>query len=275
MNKILVTGGNGQLGRALKDVFGNKAEYISHQELDISHIESVTQVISKQPRLLIHAGAMTDVDKCERDHDSAYQTNALGAQYMALACRELGIPLIYISTDYVFDGKKGAPYLESDFPNPINYYGRTKYDGEKLVKEILKNHFIIRPGWLYGQGEHNFVYKVIKQVKEGKPLTMSGNIGSPTYAKDFALALSQFAETDAYGVYHLSNDGYCSRFDWAKKICEIIGKPDYLISRGDFRPYAPRPKDTSLCNTLARDNLGIVLPRWEAALESFIKTFHL
>jgi dTDP-4-dehydrorhamnose reductase len=269
VKRVFVTGGAGQFGNALVPLLG-AAEVIcpTIDDLDISQESAVDFVIGRKPDLVLHAAAMTNVDDCETRPDLAYQHNALGTRNMALAARQLGAPLVYISTDYVFSGEKGAPYVELDPPDPINEYGKSKYEGEKFVRSLLDSYFIVRPCWLYGNGQMNFVFRILKQIFEGKSLTMTANVGSPTYTLDFAAALIRLIETRAYGTYHLAHDGACSRYEMTRKVCEVIGQPDYPVELAPYQQTATRPKNTSLANTAASEKLGIRLRQWDKALEA-------
>jgi dTDP-4-dehydrorhamnose reductase len=216
---------------------------------------------------------MTDVDGCARDPDAAYRSNALGTQSVALACQAARCPLLYISSNEVFDGTKPEPYLEFDATNPINTYGRSKLAGEVFVRDLLTQFYIVRLAWLYGQGGNHFVRKIIRRADEqGRLRVVADEVGSPTYAEDVAEAVRQLIYTGAFGVYHLVNEGIASRFDFACEILRRAGRghvPVEPIKLADYpRPSTPPPY-TPLRNFCGAAQ-GISFRPWQDALAEYI-----
>jgi dTDP-4-dehydrorhamnose reductase len=272
--RIAITGANGQLGKALQETLGREHDIVAlgHNELELGHPGCVEQLIATGAGLVIHPAAYTNVDGCARDPELAYRVNGLGTQYVALACQQLGAPLVYISTNEVFDGSAGAPYLEYDRADPINPYGRSKWAGEQAVRELLDQFYIARVAWLFG-GERNFVRTVLRLAAERDALDMvADEIGSPTYAPDVAEAVARLIHMPFYGTYHLVNQGSCSRFEFAAEIlrqagCEHVElRP---IGLADFKRDSVVPPHTPLRNVAAAA-LGIRLRSWQDALAAYL-----
>ena len=270
--RIVITGAEGQLGKSLQDVLiGHEILPVDLPEHDITRLDIITTIAAFQPDVVIHAGALTDVDACELDPDSAYRVNALGTRNVAVACQRCDAPMVYISTDYVFDGAKGEPYLEFEEPSPINVYGRSKLAGERLVRDLLSRFYIVRTAWLYAQGGNNFVAKILSLARERDELSVvTTEVGSPTYAPDLAEAIVRLIEYPLYGIYHLVNEGSCSRYEFASKILELAGKNGFPLhpARTYDRPTRV-PANASLRNFCAATQLGIRLRPWEEALRSY------
>ena len=270
--RIVITGAHGQLGRSLRDVLvGHQILLVDLPEYDVEQPGIIGTIEGYQPEVVIHAGALTDVDACELDPDSAYRVNALGTRNVAVACQRCGAPMVYISTDYVFDGTKGEPYLEFEEPNPINVYGRSKLAGELLVRDLLSRFYIVRTAWLYARGGNNFVAKILALAGERDELSVvTTEVGSPTYAPDLAEAIVRLIEYPLYGIYHLVNEGSCSRYEFASKILELAGKSRFPLhpARTYDRPTRV-PANATLRNFCAATQLGIRLRRWEEALRSY------
>lgn len=267
--KITVVGSKGQLGEALQDALAKESlQPLDLPECDITHLDCVETIRQFQPDLVIHAAAMTDVDGCERSPDLAFRVNALGTRNVALACQVEGIPLVYISTDYVFSGADPTPRHEYDLPNPQSVYARSKLAGEQIVRDLLSNFYIIRTAWLYDRTHRNFVNTIRRLTEEKTELhVVTNEVGSPTYAPDLAAAIARLIRYPAYGIYHFTNCGVCSRYEFAKKILELIGKGDFPLYPTDhyLRP-AKVPKYVELKNTFGAA-LGITLRPWQEALE--------
>jgi len=272
--RIAITGANGQLGKALQATLGRAHKIIAlgHQELELSRPECVAQLVATGAELVVHPAAYTNVDGCARDPELAFRVNGLGTQYVALACRELGAPLVYISTNEVFDGAGDAAYFEYDRAAPINAYGRSKWAGEQAVRELLDRFYIARVAWLFG-GERNFVRTVLRLANERDTFGMvADEIGSPTYAPDVAEAIAQLIQTPFYGTYHLVNEGSCSRFEFAAEILRQAGRAPFdlrPITLADFKRDSVVPPHTPLRN-IAATALGIRLRPWQEALEEYI-----
>jgi dTDP-4-dehydrorhamnose reductase len=202
------------------------------------------------------------------------QVNGLGTQHVALACQRLDIPLLYVSTNEVFDGRSVVPYFETDTPNPINPYARSKYAGEYYVRHLLRRFYIVRIAWVFG-GTRNFVRTVQRLAGErGSLRVVDDEIGNPTYAADVASAIGRLIREPAYGVYHFVNEGYCSRYDLAVEILrqsDLGHVPVEPIKLKDFRRASTPPAFTALRNFAGAAGLGIELPPWQDALERFLR----
>ena len=277
--RIVITGANGQLGRALQAALGRTHDIVAlgHGELELGRPECVAQLAATGAELVIHPAAYTNVDGCARDPELAFRVNGLGTQYVALACRQLGAPLVYISTNEVFDGAGTSAYFECDRANPINSYGRSKWAGEQAVRELLDRYYIARVAWLFG-GERNFVRTVLRLAAERDTLDMvADEIGSPTYAPDVAEAVAEPIQLPFYGTYHLVNQGSCSRFEFAAEILRMAGRDQVdlrPITLADFKRDSIVPPHTPLRNVAAAA-LGIRLRPWQEALRADLQSFTL
>jgi dTDP-4-dehydrorhamnose reductase len=270
--RIVITGAYGQLGRSLQDVLvGHEVLLVDLPEYDVAQPGIIGTIEDFQPGVVIHAGAFTDVDGCELDPDTAYSVNALGTRNVAVACQRCETPMVYVSTDYVFDGTKGEPYLEFEDPNPINVYGRSKLAGELLVRDLLSRFYVVRTAWLYARGGNNFVTKIVALAGEREELSVvTTEVGSPTYAPDLAEAIVRLIEYPLYGTYHLVNEGSCSRYEFASKILELAGKSGFPLHPAQTYDRPTRvPANASLRNFCAATQLGIRLRPWEEALRSY------
>jgi dTDP-4-dehydrorhamnose reductase len=276
--RIAITGANGQLGRALHQRLTQAHEVVAfgHADLELSAPDCRDRLVASRADLVVHPAAYTNVDGCARDPDLAYRVNALGTQYVAQACRELGAPLVYISTNEVFDGAAAEPYREYDRAAPINAYGRSKWAGEQAVRELLDRFYIARVAWLYG-GERNFVRTVLRLGAERDTLSMvADEIGSPTYTLDVAEAVARLIETRYYGTYHLVDEGFCSRYDFAAEILRLSGRADIKLQPmrlADYKRDSVVPPYTPLRNTAAAA-LGIRLRPWQEALVEYLNSLH-
>lgn len=271
--RILITGKSGQLARALS-VRLPQAIGVGRPEVDLARPESVQAVVdAARPELIVHCAAMTDVDGAARDPQAAYVANGLGTQNVVLAAERAGAAVAYISTNEVFDGTKTTPYTEFDTPNPINPYGWSKRAGEWFVQNLSRRFFIIRTSWVTGHGGRNFVHRIQQLADErGALKVVTNEVASPTFTEDLADAVVKLVNTRQYGLYHCTNSGYCSRFEYAKKILELSGRahiPVEPITLADFpRPSTP-PQFSPLAN-FAAAALGITLKPWEVALKEFL-----
>lgn len=276
--RIAITGARGQLGSALCAALapGNELIPLGRQELELGAPACVEQLVATRAELVIHPAAYTNVDGCARDPDLAYRVNGLGTRYVALACRRLGAPLVYISTNEVFPGDADRPYAEYDAARPINAYGRSKWAGEQAVRELLTSFYIVRVAWLFG-GERNFVRTVLRLAASppaGGLRMVDDEVGSPTYAADVADAIAQLITTGYFGTYHLVNAGACSRFAFAQAVLRLAGytaTPLTPIKLADFTRDSTPPPYTPLANH-AGAALGIALRPWELALEAYLRT---
>jgi dTDP-4-dehydrorhamnose reductase len=274
--RVVVTGANGQLGQALQRVLAPLHEIVAlgHADLELANPDSTMRLMDLRPDLVIHPAAMTNVDGCAREPDLAYRINGLGTRYVALACQALDIPLVYISTNEVFDGAASVPYREYDRPAPVNPYGYSKWVGEQAVRELVRHAYIVRVAWLFG-GVRNFVRTVLRLAQERETLTMvSDEIGSPTYAPDVAEGIARLIGTGCYGTYHFVNEGICSRFDLAAATLRLAGQRHVALlpmRLADYKRPGAVPPYTPLANIAAAD-LGIRLQPWQAALEEFLRS---
>lgn len=270
--RVAITGAKGQLGRSLTESFqSHELLLMDLPEHDVTERDIVPLISDFGPELVIHAAAMTDVDGCEREPDVAYRVNALGTRNVALACQRCDAPMLYISTDYVFDGSSDEPYLEYSEPKPTSVYARSKLAGEELVRDLLKRFYVVRTGWLYARGGNNFVEKILQLADEKRELSVVTNeFGSPTYAPDLAEAILRLIQHPLYGVYHLINEGSCSRYEFAAKILEMAGKEDVQLRPVKIYARAARvPRHAVLRNFSAATQLGIMLRPWEDALRAY------
>jgi len=273
--RVLITGAKGQLGRALEAALGDAdLTLIDLPEYDILDRPGFNRTVADyKPDVVIHCAAFTNVDGCTRDPDLAYRVNALGTRNVALACQGVNCPIVCISTNEVFDGRKSEPYSEFDTPNPINVYACSKLAGEQFVRDLLDKFYIVRTAWLYGQGGSNFVTKIIQLADtHGKLRVVNDEIGSPTYASDLAQAIVQLIGTGVYGVYHFVNGGIASRYDFACKILELTGRanmPVEPISSAEFQRASAPPLYTPLRNYVGAE-LGITLRLWQEALADYL-----
>ncbi len=244
-------------------------------EADITNFAQVRQFFrTVKAEAVIHAAAFTAVDECERQPDLAFRVNAEGTRNVALACREEQVPMLYISTDYVFDGEKPEPYLEEDAPNPISVYGRSKLQGERNVQETLAHYWIVRTSWLFGLQGRNFVETILLKAAAGENLrVVNDQIGAPTYSMDLAATLEQIVEKGGPGVYHATNQGECSWFDFAREILRQAGvnrAQVFPLSSAELARPARRPMNSRMCNArLQREGLAL-LPPWQDALRRYI-----
>jgi dTDP-4-dehydrorhamnose reductase len=273
--RIVITGHKGQLGRALQEVLKEEMLWgLDLPEHDITDRQAAAQaIVDFAPQVVIHAAAMTNVDGCERDPDVAYRINGLGTQNVALACQKCGAAMVYVSTNEVFDGTKGEPYLEFDQPHPINAYGQSKLAGEFFTRTLLNRFYIVRTAWLYAQSGSNFVTKIIRAADErGELRVVTDEVSSPTYAPDLAEAIAKLIRTDHYGFYHFTNEGVCSRYDFAVKILELAGRervPVHPITSDQYTRASTPPSYAPIRNFCAATALGITLRPWAEALEEY------
>ena len=280
MKKILVTGANGQLGRCIKDASAHFPDFefvfTSKEELDIENTDLLKEFFREDHfSHCINTAAYTNVEKAESDKEKAFSINAEAVKNLALTCKENDVVLLHISTDYVFDGKKKSPYLETDVTNPINVYGASKLKGEQYIQEICEKFFILRTSWLYSQYGHNFLKTILRYSEEKKPLTITTEqTGTPTNANDLAKALLQIIAQDSknYGIYHFSNSGETTWYDFANEILWQTGKlkEANLAQTNQYSTFAARPEYSVLSNLKVKNSLSITSVNWELSLETII-----
>mgnify|MGYP001587674611 FL=1 len=267
LKSILITGDGCMVGSYVD--FGIKTD---RNFLDITNLEQVLEVFKKeQPKVILHLAAETDLKKCEENPQHCYFVNSVGTYNVAVASKEINAKMIYISTNAVFDGIKKTPYKEGDEPNPQNYYGRSKFLGELVVKGILENYLIVRTCWIFGGGKEKdkkFVGKIIEQLKnpETKEIkAVINQIGSPTFAKDLVNEIKKLIIEDKKGIIHISNNGIASRYEIAKFIVEKL-KSEIKVLSVDSSVFNATAKNESLTSE------NYKLRNWQEALEEYLKT---
>lgn len=272
--RMVITGHKGQLGTTLRQMLtGVEVLGLDLPEHDISDPASIIDTVTQfQPQVVIHGAALTDVDGCEREPELAFRVNVLGTQNIALACERCSAVMVHVSTNEVFDGRLGRPYYEWDSPSPLSAYARSKAAAEFYVRTLLNRFYIVRPAWLYARGGSNFVTKIIAAAdRYGALKVVTDEVSAPTYAPDLAAAIVQLIETDHYGIYHLTNSGICSRYDWACKALELSGRghiPVEPITTDQWERAAAPPLYAPIVN-FAGAALGITLRPWEEALQDY------
>ncbi len=285
MKRILVTGSNGQLGNEIKRQSrqsGQEFIFTGAAELDITNKQQVEEYMGQsKPDFLINCAAYTNVEKAEDDEPSARRINALAPGYLAESCDRYSVKMIQISTDYVFDGTNYRPYNEVDAVNPLSAYGRTKLEGESLVRLALNNSMIIRTSWLYSIFGNNFVKTMIRLGKEKKEVTVvNDQVGTPTNAADLAKLLVLLVSGDGSekgdftpGIYHFSNEGVCSWYDFARAIMDFgnIDCKVLPVESKDYPTRAIRPFYSVLNKAKVRNTFGVEVPYWKDSLEKCLK----
>jgi dTDP-4-dehydrorhamnose reductase len=291
---VLITGSSGMLGSDLvKELTGkheilgmdladrSRLESSSFLKADITKQEEISRIITDTgPGIVVHTAAWTDVDGCELDSKRAYSVNADGTENVAMACSKTGAAMIYISTDFVFDGKKGSPYKEEDRPNPLSIYADSKFKGEEAVKRLLKKYFILRTSWLYGPNGKNFVDTIIAKAKENERLkVVDDQVGSPTYTADLAGAIRTFIDIMSSapakvtpGIYHVSNSGSVSWYEYANMILSIAGISAKVdpISSDELGRAAKRPAMSVLDCSKFTALTGLNMRSWDSALRDYL-----
>jgi len=277
-NKVMVTGGHGQLGTEITlmlkdkgyDVYG-----LGRNELNITDLDQVRrQMEALKPDAVIHTAAYTNVDQAEADRDNAFLVNAYGTRNVALASEKIGAKLVYVSTDYVFNGEKDGAYSEFDAPSPLGVYGQSKFAGEQFVRDFHSKFFIARTSWVYGKYGHNFVKTMLRLAGEHDALkVVNDQRGCPTYTKDLAAKLIELIGTERYGNYHVSNSGSCTWYEFAKAIFEISGTAVNVapVTTKEFPRPAARPKNSVFDHMALRLNGFEDVRHWKDGLSDFLK----
>jgi len=269
--RVLITGGHGQLGRALVRTVppGHEVVALGASQCDVTDPAAVRAALARvEPDVVVHCAAWTDVDGCERHPERAWRVNALGTQHVASACFAAGASLVYISTNYVFDGEQDEPYHEFARPHPLSVYGASKLAGEQAVRALCPRHAIVRTAMLYDATGRNFLTTVLRLAAEQPHLRMvADQYGNPTFVDDLARALWQLVERSAAGTFHVVNAGSASWYDWAQAIVETLQLPVAVepIPASEYRRAARPPRNGTLMS-LALPALGIELPDWRDAL---------
>jgi dTDP-4-dehydrorhamnose reductase len=279
--RVYITGIKGQLGKALSQQWGPKAEIFGSDlpEIDITDPSAITGDIEQaRPDVVVHCAAMTDVDGCARNPELAYRVNGLGTQNVAIACQQVSAAMVHISTNEVFSGLwddgQARAYREFDRQNPINPYGVSKAAGEWYARNLLNRFYIVRTAWLYARGGANFIHAIQRAAdKHGALRVVTDEVGNPTFAPDLAAGIIQLVESGRYGVYHLTNEGACSRYSFAANILELTGRENVpitpIVQAQWPRPSTP-PAYAPLENVCAAA-LNIRLRSWQDALAEYLK----
>jgi len=272
--RILVTGAQGQLGSALRSVLPAETLILKDlPEFDLTAPSCEEQIVQARPHVVLHAAAYTNVDGAERDPDQARAINAAGTAAVARAAQRVGSRLIYISTDYVFDGAKDTPYTEDDPTNPLNMYGRSKREGEAAAAEHCEDCLIVRTAWLYGHGGKNFVKTIIQLAGERPTLeVVADQRGCPTFADDLARALSDLIPSRLTGICHVTNGGSSTWYEFAETIVRLVGGTS--VVRPISTVQSQRPAKRPQYSVLGYGRLGLVrapLPDWRDALDRFTR----
>lgn len=275
--RVLVTGANGQLGYdVVKELQKQNIECFAatRKDFDIIDFEATEKFITNYlPDAIIHCAAYTAVDKAEDEQGLCYLVNASATENIALICKKINAKMLYISTDYVFDGTKDGFYEVEDIPNPINVYGKTKLFGEQAVQRILDKYFIVRISWVFGEQGNNFVKTMLRLGKERKEINVvADQYGSPTYTADLAPLLVEMIQTDKYGIYHATNEGVCTWAEFAEEIFKIAGMDVKVnhISTAEYPTWAKRPMNSRLSKRKLVINNFKTLENWHKDLKNFL-----
>jgi dTDP-4-dehydrorhamnose reductase len=276
--KIFLTGKEGMLARAIAEVLSPRHQIIgaSHSEADIADERAMRRALeSAEPNVVVNAAAYTDVDACETQHDLAFRVNAEGPRNLAVLCAEMDIPLMHISTDYVFDGEKPEPYVEEDEPRPLSVYGRSKLEGEREVQAHLARSWIVRVCGVFGPYRKNFVSLVVELGKKKQALRIVKDQQlAPTYTFDAAAGIGEILRRGPFGVYHLTNQGFTSRVEFTREILLQAGcgdVPVIPISSEETKRPAARPRNSRLENArMKREGLKL-LPSWQDAVRRYLE----
>ena len=270
---VLVTGYKGQLGQ---DVFRELSERniecigAGREDFDITDKKMVMKYVSAlRPECVIHCAAYKDVDKAEDEPEKCFAANLDGTANIAEACSAVGTKLLYISTDYVFDGTKWGEYDIYDMPNPLGVYGKSKYEGEVVVRELLDRYFIVRTSWMFGKNGNNFIKRILKRADQSSVLeVVCDQIGSPTYTRDLAVLIVDMIKTEKYGTYHATNEGFCSWAEFAFEILRLCKRNNSVkpVCSDAYKTRAVRPSNSRLSKK-SLDRAGFTrLPAWQDAL---------
>jgi dTDP-4-dehydrorhamnose reductase len=280
--KILVTGAAGRLGSKLLTVLAARGHEVTGADivgdnvtrLDIGDFEATQKFVNSfNPDIIVHPAAWTDVDGCAKDPEKAIAINGFGTQHVAVAAANVGAAVLYVSSNEVFDGRTGRPYREYDITNPINPYAYSKWVGERSVVNVNPKHYIVRTAWLFAHGGKNFIQAILNAAQAGKRLrVVSDEVGNPTYNDDLAEAIGKLIETGRYGIYHMVNEGACSRYNFARYFLDkagFKGVPTEKISAAEWQRASVPPAYGALTN-LAGKHIGITLRPWQEAVDDFL-----
>ena len=276
--RILVTGAKGQLGTDLMNELakrGLEGVGVDVAEMDITDADACRRVISSSNvEAVIHCAAYTAVDAAEDNVELCHKVNAVGTRNIAEVCHDLDIKMMYISTDYVFDGQGERPWEPDDHRDPLNVYGQEKYEGELAIEELVKKFFIVRIAWVFGLNGNNFIKTMLRLGKErGGVSVVNDQIGSPTYTYDLARLLVDMIQTEKYGRYHATNEGLCSWYEFAVEIFKQAGMDQVTVrpvSSEEFPAKAKRPKNSRISKDKLTENGFERLPSWQDALSRYL-----
>ena len=276
--KYLIFGNKGQLGKEFTRLLVNRGEDVLGFDSDEADITNFFKVYEKcrefRPDFILNCAAYNQVDLAEKDYHQAYDINAHGVKNIGLAADHLKIKTVHFSTDYVFDGEKGSLYIETDNPNPLNEYGKSKLAGEKLLSGINDYNLIFRLSWVYGAGEQNFIHKLMNWSKKNKVLKIvEDELSVPTFTKTIAEISLKALDNELSGLFHLTSTGYASRYDWAKEIAKLLDLENSIEKAkiSDFDLPAIRPAKSAMDNKKLIQALGIDIPDWRDDLRDYIK----
>ena len=275
---LLITGALGQLGRALCNLCDSeKIGYTAYgsKDFDITNSAEVfRRICEDKPDVIVNCAAYNAVDQAESEWQQAYSVNGLGVRNLALAANSIGAAIVHFSTDYVFDGKKNRPYTLVDPSNPLSRYGESKLLGEHYVRELARNFYLIRTSWVFGHGTTNFALKVLEWSRARQEISVvSDQVSSPTFAPDLAYATLRLIEAGIYGLYHVTNNGHCSRYEWAQVILDSKKWTGRItpVSSDAFPTPARRPLFSVLDNFGYKETTGILLPDWKDATLRYLR----
>ncbi|MCH5276079.1 MAG: dTDP-4-dehydrorhamnose reductase [Lachnospiraceae bacterium] len=276
--KVLVTGVKGQLGYDVVNELekrGMEAVGVDIEEMDITDVQSVARVMKEAaPDAVIHCAAYTAVDAAEEQEEICRRVNAEGTRNIAGICRELDIKMLYLSTDYVFDGQGTRPWEPEDTRKPLNVYGQTKYEGELAVQELLQKYFIVRIAWVFGVNGKNFVRTMLRLAETNKRITVvNDQYGSPTYTYDLARLLVDMIQTEEYGIYHATNEGICTWYEFACEIFKQAGADVEVVpvTAAEYQAKAKRPENSRMSKEKLTQNGFDRLPPWQDALKRYLE----
>lgn len=277
--RALVIGSGGQLGREFARKLsedGTEHLALSRNELDIIDLPKVREVISKyKPNFVFNCAAYNAVDKAEDDWRRTFLVNGIGVKNLIIASEEVHSTLVHYSSDYVFDGIKDAPYTIADKPNPINSYGQSKLLGEDSIFQVgYPRYYLIRVSWVFGDGKNSFIRKLLGWMMSNRSLRIvEDQVSSPSYTEDLVKGTLELIKTESFGLYHMSNSGYCSRYEWAKFVVETVNWDGEIIpaKSSEFPNAARRPTYSVLDNFPIEETIGFLLPDWRLATERFLK----
>ncbi|RKY36933.1 MAG: dTDP-4-dehydrorhamnose reductase [Candidatus Omnitrophota bacterium] len=277
--KILIAGANGQLAKAFQEILKQRNIPFAapkEEEFNITDLSVVEQVILEQkPDILINCAAYNAVDAAEDDAETAFAVNTKAVENLASVCKQTNCFFVHYSTDYVFDGTKQGFYTEEDPANPLSVYGKTKLESENLVEEKLSDYLIFRLSWVFGNGKQNFLYKLLSWSKENSILKISADeVSVPTYTEDIVNCTLLSLDKGLKGLYHLTNSGYASRYEYAKYFIHKMDLENIVLpaKMSDFPTKAKRPEFSAMSNHKLAKDLGIVIPEWEQGVEKFVLT---